>query len=149
GQGLDVAAGRRRTPAARLALVTPSHQSPLGIALSLPRRLALIDWARQAKAFIVEDDYDGEFHYRGPPLPALQSLDGTGRVISFGTFSKSLYPGLRLGYAVVPDGLVDAVAKAAALLRPPPSALEQRATAAFITEGHFGRHVRRMRTLYA
>src|SRR5262249_22294184 len=108
-QGLNVEAGIVHGAAAKLAIVTPAHQSPLGVALALPRRLALLDWARRARAWIVEDDYDGEYHYRGRPLPALHSLDRAGRTIYVGTFSKTLYPGLRLGYAVVPDGLVDRV----------------------------------------
>src|SRR5690606_18417073 len=101
-EGLNVATGQRRAPHARFAVVTPTHQSPLGVALSLPRRLELLEWANQRQAWIIEDDYDSEFRYHGRPLPALKSLDRDGRVLYTGTFSKVLFPGLRLAYLVVP-----------------------------------------------
>lgn len=148
GNGLDVEAGRRRAPGARFAVVTPSHQFPAGMALSLSRRLALLKWASAAGAWIVEDDYDGELRYRGRPLPALKSLDKAGRVLYAGTFSKILFPGLRVGYLVVPDALLSRFARAAALLHPAPSALDQAAIATFMAEGHLARHIKRMRRLY-
>ena len=146
-EGLDVAAGRARAPHAGFALVTPTHQSPLGMALSLRRRLALLAWAEAAGAWIIEDDYDSEFRYTGPPLPALKSLDRAGRVLYAGSFSKTLSPALRLGYLVVPEAEVAAFAAGSLHQGCPP--LEQAIVAAFITEGHFARHLRRMRLLYA
>ena len=148
-EGLDVAAGRARAPHAGFALVTPTHQSPLGMALSLRRRLALLAWAEAAGAWIIEDDYDSEFRYTGPPLPALKSLDRAGRVLYAGSFSKTLFPALRLGYLVVPEAEVAAFAAAAGSLHQGCPPLEQAIVAAFITEGHFARHLRRMRLLYA
>jgi GntR family transcriptional regulator/MocR family aminotransferase len=149
GEGLDVAAGRALGPDARLAVVSPSHQSPLGMALSLSRRLQLLDWAASREGWIVEDDYDSEFRYVGRPLPPLKSLDRGGRVLYVGTFSKTLFPGLRLGYLVAPPALTRPLVERAALLGPLPAADAQATLAAFLTEGHFGRHVRRMRQLYA
>jgi GntR family transcriptional regulator/MocR family aminotransferase len=147
-QGIDVAAGRALAPRARLALVTPAHQFPLGHTLSLPRRLALLAWAEAEGAWIVEDDYDGEFRYDGPPPPALKSLDRASRVIHAGTFGKVLFPGLRLGYLVLPEGLVEPLVRARRLLAPLASTLDQATAADFLEEGHFARHVRRMRRLY-
>ncbi|HTN89051.1 MAG TPA: PLP-dependent aminotransferase family protein [Sorangium sp.] len=148
-EGLDVARGVALAPRARFVFVTPSHQMPLGMALSLPRRLALLAWARGAGAWVVEDDYDGEFQHASAPLPALKSLDDGDRVLYAGTFSKSMFPALRLGFLVVPDGARDALARAADLLHPAPPLAAQRAVADFLAEGHFARHVRRMRALYA
>lgn len=149
GEGMRVDEGLALRPDARFALVTPSHQSPLGVALSLARRLTLLDWASEAKAFVVEDDYDSEFRYVGRPLPALKSLDRQGRVLYVGTFSKVLYPALRLGYLVVPEreiGRFDAACRAAHLGLP---SLEQGVVADAMAEGHFARHLKRMRSLYA
>ncbi|VVN65894.1 HTH-type transcriptional regulatory protein GabR [Pseudomonas fluorescens] len=112
-QGLDVAQGIARFPDARFAEVTPTHQSPLGVSLSLPRRLALLDWANRQGSWIIEDDYDSEYRYQGKPLPALKSLDQQGRVLYTGTFSKVLFPGLRLAYLVVPAEQSDAFARQA------------------------------------
>ncbi len=157
-QGLSVASGRAKAPTARLAVVAPSHQFPLGVVMSLGRRLELLDWARAADAWILEDDYDSEYRYAGRPLAALQSLDAargtgtsseTGRVIYAGTFSKVTFPSLRIGYLVVPDTLVEPVIRVRAALDDHPSAVVQPALAAFIGEGHFSAHVRRMRTRYA
>lgn len=147
-QGMRVASGRVAAPRARLAVVTPAHQSPLGVALSLPRRLELLSWASEANAWILEDDYDGEFHYTGRPLQSLKSLDRTGRVLYCGSFSKTLHPALRLGYLVLPDELVPSFVRSARLLTGGPPALEQRVVARFMEEGHFARHLRRMRVLY-
>ena len=148
-EGIDVAAGRRRAPRARLAIVTPSHQYPLGITMTLTRRLELLDWARGAEAFIIEDDYDSEYRYAGRPLAALQGLDGDGRVIYIGTFSKVMFPGLRMGYLVVPKDLVDAFRGLRQLIDSHPSSVAQAALADFIAEGYLAAHVRRMRALYA
>jgi GntR family transcriptional regulator/MocR family aminotransferase len=148
-EGLDVAAGIAQCPAARLACVTPSHQYPLGVTMSAARRLALLEWAAQADAWIVEDDYDSEYRYAGPPLTALQGLDTQGRVIYMGTFSKVLFPALRLGYVVVPPDLVDPFISARALSDRHPPTLEQAVLADFMADGHFARHIRRMRLLYA
>jgi GntR family transcriptional regulator / MocR family aminotransferase len=147
--GMRVAAGVVAAPKARLAVVTPTHQSPLGVALSLPRRLDLLAWAADAGAWVLEDDYDSEFRYSGHPLPALKSLDRNDRVLFAGSFSKVLFPGLRLGYLVVPDELLGAFTRAARLLDTGRPLLEQQVTAAFMEQGHFGRHIRRMRALYA
>jgi aspartate/methionine/tyrosine aminotransferase len=106
-EGLDVAAGARRAPRARLAYTSPSHQLPLGVTTSLARRLQLLDWATRAGAWILEDDYDSEYRYGGRPLAAMQGIDATGRVIYVGTFSKTLFPALRVGYLVVPPSLVE------------------------------------------
>jgi len=146
--GLDVAAGLAKAPHARCAVVTPSHQSPLGVSLSLPRRLALLDWAQREAAWIVEDDYDSEFRYQGQPLPALKSLDEQGRVLYTGTFSKVLFPGLRLAYLVVPPQQVEAFASSADRRHNHAPQLWQATVANFLAEGHFARHLKRMRTLY-
>jgi GntR family transcriptional regulator / MocR family aminotransferase len=148
-EGLVVAAGIARCPHARLASVTPSHQAPLGVTMSLARRLALLQWASQQSAWILEDDYDSEYRYAGRPLEALQGLDHANRVIYVGTFSKVLFPALRLGYLVVPPELVEAFIAARRFVDRHVSALEQAALADFMLEGHFTRHLRRMRTLYA
>lgn len=149
GEGLDVAAGKEKAPGARLACVTPSHQYPTGATMSVGRRLALLEWSSRVGAWILEDDYDGEFRYSGRPLPSLQGLDNGGRVLYLGTFSKSLFPALRLGYLVVPEDLVDAFANAKALSDRHTPAVEQAILAEFVAEGHFGRHLRRVRKLYA
>jgi GntR family transcriptional regulator/MocR family aminotransferase len=148
-EGLRVADGVAAAPAARLAVVTPTHQSAIGVALSLARRLALLAWAGAHAGWIVEDDYDGDLRYAGPPLPALKSLDRSDRVIYAGSFSKVLFPGLRLGYLVLPSGLVDRFAAANHLLQGGQAELSQRVVAAFMREGHFARHLRRMRALYS
>lgn len=146
--GLDVSAGIKQAPDARVAYVTPSHQYPLGVTLSLARRQLLLDWAAQNSAWIFEDDYDSEFRYDGPPLTALQGLDAHDRVIYFGTFSKILFPDLRLSYVVLPDDLVDVYRGVKAPMAMYGSSLLQRAVAEFMLEGHFVRHIRRMRQHY-
>jgi GntR family transcriptional regulator / MocR family aminotransferase len=135
--------------AARLAYVTPSCQFPLGVAMSLERRAALLDWARRSRAWVVEDDYDCDVRHDARPLPCLHSLDPDGRVIYLGTFSKALFPALRLGFLVVPRELARGfvTARLATDLHAP--VLEQRVLAAFIGDGHYERHVRRMQSAYA
>jgi GntR family transcriptional regulator/MocR family aminotransferase len=147
-EGLHVAEAERRHPGARLCYVTPSHQYPLGVTMSLARRLALLDWARRTNAWILEDDYDSEFRYAGRPLASLQGLDCDQRVIYLGTFSKVLFPALRLGYLVAPPDLVDAFVAARTLTDHHSPSLPQAVLADFIAEGHLARHIRRMRTVY-
>jgi GntR family transcriptional regulator/MocR family aminotransferase len=146
--GLDVEAGVRRALGARLAYVTPSHQFPLGVVMSLPRRLALLKWASAAGAWVVEDDYDSEFRHGVRSVPCLHGMDTDGRVIYMGSFSKTLFPALRLGFLVVPPDLRDrfVTARLALELQPPP--LDQAVLADFIAEGHYERHLRRMRAAY-
>lgn len=148
-EGICVEQGKERAADARLAIVTPAHQSPLSVSLSLARRLALLDWAAHSNAWIIEDDYDGEYRYLGRPLPALKSLDGEGRVIYSGTFSKVMFPGLRLAYCVVPQGLVTRFGDAVQIHGSGAPALVQAIVTAFMKEGHFSRHIQRMRRLYA
>jgi GntR family transcriptional regulator/MocR family aminotransferase len=147
-EGLRVEIGLARAPRARMALVTPSHQLPLGMIMTLPRRMALLDWSRRVGAWVIEDDYNSEFRYGGPPLPSLQGVDVTQRVIYMGTFSKTLLPALRIGYLVVPPDLIRlfSVARRALDLHRP--LVEQAVLAEFISEGHYARHLRRMRLLY-
>ena len=133
---------------AKLIYVTPSHQYPLGVTMSLSRRLALLDWAKQHNAWIIEDDYNSEFRYAGRPLASLQGLDNAGRVIYVGTFSKTIFPSLRIGCIVAPPELVEIFTAARALNDVHSSTIDQAVLAEFIAEGHFARHIRRMRTLY-
>jgi GntR family transcriptional regulator / MocR family aminotransferase len=158
GEGLCVAEGRRRGVDARAAIVTPTHHYPLGTTLSLARRLELLEWARESGAWILEDDYDSEYRYAGRPLASLLGLasrreeggrEEAGRVIYIGSFSKVLFPSIRVGYLVVPENLVEAVSAAQGALGSQPTAILQPVLAAFIEEGHFATHVRRMRRLYA
>jgi GntR family transcriptional regulator / MocR family aminotransferase len=134
---------------ARLVYVTPGHQFPLGITMSLPRRLQLLESARKSGALILEDDYDSEFRYAGRPVPALQGLDRHGLVLFTGSFSKVLFPSLRLGYLVLPRDLVDRVSATLSITRRHAPVMEQAVLCDFITAGHFGRHLRRMRQIYA
>ena len=133
----------------RLVYVTPGHQFPLGITMSLSRRLELLAWARKSDALIFEDDYDSEYRYSGPPIPALQGFDRDGLVIFAGSFSKVLFPSLRLGYLVIPADLITHFAAAISLTTRHAPLLEQAVLCDFITEGHFARHLRRMREVYA
>ncbi len=143
-EGLIIASA----PPARLVCVAPARHYPLGITMSLSRRLAVLEWARRHDAVVVEDDYDSEFRYAGHPLATLQSLDREGRVIFVGSFSKTLFPGLRIGYLVVPESLIDIFRRLALVIGDHPPATAQPALAAFIADGHFTRHLRRMRRLY-
>jgi len=147
-EGMSVETGRALAPSAVLAAVTPSHQYPMGVTMSLARRLALLNWAAEARGWILEDDYDSEFRYGGKPLSALQGLDDGSRVIYAGTFSKVLFPALRLGYLVLPRALIDPFLKVRAALDDQPSIALQPVLAQFIEEGQFAAHIRRMRALY-
>ncbi|MEZ4745899.1 MAG: PLP-dependent aminotransferase family protein [Calditrichia bacterium] len=147
-KGLCTTTGNAADPAARLAYVTPSHQYPLGVTMTLSRRIQLLDWAAKSRAWILEDDYDSEYRYTGHPISSLQGLDRNGCVIYMGTFSKVLFPGLGLGYLVVPHSLVDAFVAARSLSERQGSVITQATLAAFIEEGHFARHIRQMRMLY-
>ncbi|MBK8985306.1 MAG: PLP-dependent aminotransferase family protein [Chloroflexi bacterium] len=133
---------------ARLAFVTPTHQFPRGGTMSLPRRLRLLQWAQEREALIIEDDYDGELRYNGRPLAALQGLDEAGRVAYLGTFSKVLFPALRLAYVVLPPALLNPFVQAKSLIDRGAPTLTQAAVADFITEGHFERHLQQLRQAY-
>lgn len=147
-EGLDVAAGVARCPEARAAYVTPSHQYPLGMTMTASRRLQLLDWARRSGAWIFEDDYDSEYRYESPPISALQGLDRDARVIYIGTFSKVLFPALRIGYLVLPPDLVERFAAVRDAMDIFPPALYQAVLTDFLREGHFARHLRKMRMIY-
>ena len=146
--GIDVDRARRLAGEARVALVCPSKQFPLGHVMALHRRLALIEWARERKAWVIEDDYDSEYRFSGKTIPSLQGLDGGEFVIYVGTFSKVLFPGLRLGFIVAPPMLVDPIVAVRTLAGRHGNPLDQQVLARFILDGHLGRHVRRMRKLY-
>jgi GntR family transcriptional regulator/MocR family aminotransferase len=148
GEGLDVDAAARRHRDARLAYVTPSHQFPLGVPMSVARRHALLEWAAAADAWIVEDDYDSEFRFGTSPMPCLQGLDADGRVIYVGSFSKTLFPALRLGFLITPPDVHDRMkaVRRAADVHPP--TLDQMALADLMQAGHYERHLRRMRSAY-
>lgn len=148
-EGMVVADGMKIAPRARAAVVTPAHQSPLCVSLSLPRRLSLLDWAARNNSWIIEDDYDGEYRYVSRPLPALKSLDRYGRVLYAGTFSKVLFPSLRLAYIAVPEAQVERFEQISQIFSGGSPQLTQAIVTAFITEGHFARHIQRMRRLYA
>ncbi|GGW36662.1 GntR family transcriptional regulator [Gemmobacter lanyuensis] len=144
-EGLDVRAGIARAPGARAAYVTPSHQFPLGVAMTMPRRLELLAWADQIGGWIIEDDYDSEFRFTGAPLAALQGIDAAGRVIYVGTFSKALMPGLRVGYLVLPEALLGPVIDLRRRTDRAPPALGESALAELLAQGHFAAHLRRAR----
>lgn len=147
--GLDLAAAPLAADTARLAYVTPSHQFPTGAVMPLARRLQLLEWARRTGACIIEDDYDSEYRYEGRPIEAIQALDPEGRTLYIGTLSKVLFPALRLGFLVVPSPLAHPFAAAKWLCDRHTPTLAQLALADFISEGHFDRHLRRMRTRHA
>jgi len=128
--------------------VAPSHQFPLGVTMGAARRLQLLEWARGAGAWIVEDDYDSEYRYDSKPIPSLQGMDASGRVIYIGTFSKVLFPSLRVGYVVIPADLAGRFLAMRRAMDVSPAHLQQAVLADFLAEGHFSRHVRRMRGLY-
>jgi GntR family transcriptional regulator/MocR family aminotransferase len=148
-EGIDLLAGHRLAPRSRMIVVSPSHQYPLGITMSLARRLDLLARARQMAAWVLEDDYDSEFRYEDRPLAALQGLDDDGRVIYVGSFSKVMFASMRLGYLVVPPRLVEVFSRARAALDDHASTALQPALAEFMRLGHFAGHVRRMRKRYA
>ena len=147
-EGFDLERATRQSDAAKLVYITPSHQYPTGVTMSLARRLSLLEWARKNNSWIVEDDYNSEFRYAGRPLASLQNLDKTERVIYVGTFSKTIFPALRLGCLIVPKNLIKIFTAARALSDCHSPIFEQAILADFIAEGHFARHLRRMRTLY-
>ena len=150
-EGFDLSFALQENKEARLACVTPSHQFPLGTVMSLSRRLALLKWAENYNSWIVEDDYDSEFRYAGRPLASLQGLDehAGNRVIYVGTFSLTIFPALRLGYMIVPENLLDVFTAARALTDSHSPSIDQAALTDFVEEGHFARHLRKMRALYA
>jgi GntR family transcriptional regulator/MocR family aminotransferase len=148
GEGMVIDEAIRRYPDARFALLTPAHQSPLGVALAASRRRQLLAWAVQRDAWIIEDDYDSEFRYQGRPLPPLKSLDAPRRVIYAGTFSKTLFPALRCGWLVVPEEVTNAFAGQSVLTPCSVPPLIQLAISDFIGEGHFWRHLKKMRQIY-
>jgi len=147
-EGLNVAVGISRSPKARVAFVSPSHQYPLGVTMSASRRLQLLDWAEHSGSWIIEDDYDSEYRYESMPITALQGLDVNSRVIYIGTFSKVLFPSLRLGYVVIPPDLVERFIAVRLAMDITPAGFFQGVLADFIREGHFSRHIRRTRILY-
>lgn len=146
--GLDVKAGRKLQSHARLAYVTPAHQYPLGYEMSLDRRKALLGWALEEDAYVVEDDYDGDYRYEGRPIASLQGMDGSGRVIYVGSFNKILFSALRIAYAIVPAPLVGAFVDAKHVADGHTALLTQGVLAAFIHEGHLARHLRKTRAIY-
>jgi GntR family transcriptional regulator/MocR family aminotransferase len=147
--GINVKAGCRVAPKAKLAYVTPANQFPMGVTMSAERRLELLSWAARANAWVIEDEYDAEYRYFGHPVAALQTLDSSGCVIYVGTFTKMLFNALRLGFMVLPERLVEAFTAARSFVDRHPPTLDQAILAEFITEGHFGLHLRRMRQTYA
>jgi GntR family transcriptional regulator/MocR family aminotransferase len=147
-EGLNVAEGIKRGGSARAVYITPSHQYPLGVTMTATRRMLLLNWAARSGAWIIEDDYDSEYRLEGRPIPSLQGLDESQQVIYVGTFSKVMFPALRLGYMVVPEDLVDAFSAAREAADQFSSTLYQAVMTDFIREGHFARHIRRMRMLY-
>jgi GntR family transcriptional regulator/MocR family aminotransferase len=147
-EGLNVGYGIEQAPDAALAVVTPGQQAPLGPTMSLRRRLQLLDWATSNGAWIIEDDYLSELQLEGRPAPALASLDEGKRVIHIGSFSKTISPGLRLGFVVAPTELLTALSEVAATLSPAPSPVVQLATAQFMHDGHYIQRIRRLKRLY-
>lgn len=148
-EGLSVSAGMKICPDAKGAYVTPAHQFPLGVTMSLERRMALLRWAARAGAFVIEDDYDSEYRFEGSPVPSLQSLDKHSSVIFIGSFSKTLFPALRVGYVVLPAQLIDVFLGLRYRTDFRNSSFDQAVLCDFIVDGHFARHLRRMRNLYA
>jgi GntR family transcriptional regulator/MocR family aminotransferase len=147
-QGMDIDYLLRYHPDARFAIVTPTHQSPLAVTLSLPRKHQLLEWAQQKGSWIIEDDYDGEFHYTRKVIPAMKSLDMHDRVIYTGTFSKTMMPAMRVGYLVMPKETIARFSELGEILETGMSLLPQKILAQFLSEGHFYRHIKKMRILY-
>ena len=147
--GLSVSQGEKLCKSARAAYLTPAHQFPLGMAMPVERRIAVLKWARESGAFVIEDDYDSEYRFAGRPLPALQGLDKAGSVIFLGSFNKVLFPSLRMGYLVSPPALLDPLLALRLGVDLHPPSFDQAILCDFITEGHPGRHIRRMRDIYA
>jgi GntR family transcriptional regulator / MocR family aminotransferase len=147
--GLVVAAGIKLHRKAQAAFVAPSHQYPLGVTMSATRRLELLEWAQRVGAWIIEDDYDSEYRFDGMPIASLQGLDRNARVIYIGTFSKIMFPSLRMGYVIIPPDLLERFAAMRQVLDLCPPHMTQAVMADFIREGHFARHIRRMRPIYA
>jgi GntR family transcriptional regulator / MocR family aminotransferase len=147
-EGLDVAAGKKLCAKAKAVYVCPSHQYPLGVVMSASRRLQLLNWAQSTGAWIIEDDYDSEYRYQGAPIASLQGLDRYSRVIYIGTFSKVLFPSVRVGYVVIPPDLVDRFVAVRQAMDIFSSSLHQQVLSDFINQGHFERHIRRMRAIY-
>lgn len=147
-EGLDVAAGIKLCRKARAAFVTPSHQFPLGVTMSASRRFQLLEWAQNTGSWVIEDDYDSEYRYESLPIASLQGLDANARVIYIGTFSKVMFPSLRLGYLVIPLDLIDRFVTVRRAMDIGPPNFYQDVLADFMSEGHFARHIRRMRVLY-
>ncbi|MEM8617834.1 MAG: PLP-dependent aminotransferase family protein, partial [Pseudomonadota bacterium] len=147
-QGIVVKAGQERAGDAKFAYVTPARQAPLGHTMSIRRRIELLNWAYENEAFLLEDDYDGEYRFGGHPAPSLQSLDPDGRVFYFGTFSKTVLPSLGIGYLVVPTRYVDILRNLLDAITRPPSLATQLTMAEFMASGLFEAHIRKMRTLY-
>ena len=148
-QGLSVSAGLRMCPHAKGVYVTPAHQFPLGMTMSLERRMAILQWASRTGAFVIEDDYDSEYRLEGSPVPAMQSLDRNSNVIFIGSFHKLLFPSLRIGYVVLPPSLVDLFLAFRYRTDFHNLSVDQAVLCDFIADGHLGRHLRRMRDLYA
>ena len=149
GDGICVDKGMQLSPRARMAYVTPANQFPLGVTMSISRRVELLNWAAKADAWIIEDEYDAEYRYHGRPVAALQSLDHSGCVVYVGTFTKMLFNALRLGFLVVPERLIEPFELGRSYIDRHPPTLDQAILAEFISEGHFGHHVRKMRQTYA
>ncbi|GLR08983.1 PLP-dependent aminotransferase family protein [Mixta theicola] len=147
-QGLDTDYFKKHHPDARFVIVTPTHQSPLAVSLSLPRKHELLEWARENQGWIVEDDYDGEFHYTRKVIPALKSLDTNERVIYVGTFSKTIMPALRIGYIVMPPETIQQFNEIGEIMETGQPLLPQKILSMFLSEGHFFKHIKRMRSLY-
>jgi GntR family transcriptional regulator/MocR family aminotransferase len=148
-EGLNVAAGIKLCRKPKVAMVTPSHHYPLGVTMSASRRMQLLAWAEKVGSWIIEDDYDSEYRYESTPISSLQGMDNNERVIYLGTFSKVLFPSLRIGYLVIPPDLVDSFAAARVAMDIAPAGFHQGVLADFIEQGHFSRHLRRMRLVYA
>jgi len=149
GGGLSVSQGKKLCKSARAAYLTPAHQFPLGMAMPVERRIEVLKWARETGAFVIEDDYDSEYRFDGRPMPALQGLDKAGSVIFLGSFNKVLFPSLRLGYVVSPPALLEPLLTLRLGIDLHPPSFDQAILCDFMTEGHLGRHIRRMRDIYA